>query len=325
MAGIKDRLKSAKSNPTPQNSTASLPQTAEKAENKLNGLSQQDLVAVSMMNTQTATQMYGVNPHDMVVQVRNNLQVQLKQNKVHQFTEESKPNKDVGQHYYVPALPMNANIAPTSRSFMPNSDFTPLDNFGFLQEKGLQFNYAVVSAMIDYYQNKANNINISEIFAQFKEKEGWVLNEESDEVKHFFNELARIFNCFSKNEAPIGSFVNINNNALYLIILFDMLNIEYFALLYNWIVAQDVQAMHNLLRRANHLFEEYRLQKKKENYTQTFSENEIRQHDLFMKSIYSLYERIRYFQKWSVVNSVFGEKNQEMIQSFVSKISHYSH
>lgn len=315
---IVDRLKKRNTTST-QNS---VPQNANKSENKLLGLSQSELAAITIYNAQTASQMYGMSPNDMVTQVRNNLKVQLEQGKIHQFTENNKPDRNIGQHIYVAALPVNPNIAPTSRTFMQNSDFTPLDNFAFLQEQGLQFNSAIVSAMMDVYQNRANDINISQIFGQFREKEKWVLNEDLEEVQHFFGELARIFNVFSKNETPIGSFVNINSNAISLIILFDMLNIEYFTLLYNWIVAQDAQAMHNLLVQANAIFESIYLRKQKENY-QMLDEETKRKDDLFMKSTLSLYERIRYFQKCSVVNSVFGEKNQNAIQSFIVSLSNF--
>lgn len=313
---IVDRLKKRNTTSTPN----SVPQNANKAENKLLGLSQSELSAITIYNAQTASQLYGMSPNDMIVQVRDKLKVQLEHDKVHQFTESNKPDKNVGQHIYVAGLPVNPNIAPTSRTFMQNSDFTPLDNFSFLQEQGLQFNSAVVSSMMDIYQSRANDINITQIFEQFREKEKWVLNEELEEVQHFFGELARIFNIFSKNETPIGSFVNINNNAISLIILFDMLNIEYFTLLYNWIVAQDVQAMRNLLVQANAIYESTHIRKQKENY-QMLDEETKRRDDLFMKSTLSLYERIRYFQKCSVVNSVFGEKNKKTIEAFITDIS----
>lgn len=313
---LADRLKLRKNT----KAEFSVSQNEDKNENKLLNLTKNELNAITIYNTQTAIQMYGAQPADIINQTRKNLQVMLDSNKVHQLTEHNMPNKNIGQHVYIAALPINPNIAPTSRAFMQNNDFTPLDNCSFLQEQGLQFNAAVVSAMMNLYQSRANNIDIGKIFEQFQQKEKWVLNEDLDEVKHFFGELAKVFNVFSKNKTPISSFVNINSNAMSIIILFDMLNIQYFTLLYNWIVAQDAQAMHNLLRQANAEYESIYIRKKKPNY-QLNDEKSKRNDELFMKSILSLYERIRYFQKLNVMNSVFGEKNQNIIQTFISTVS----
>lgn len=303
------------------NSSRIVPQSKPNTENKFVNLTQSELNSVVIYNQQVASQLYGVSARDLSVQVQKNLGVKLNQERIHQFTESNLPDKNVGQHYYVAALPVNPNIAPTSRSFMQNSNYTPLDAYSFLQEKGLEFNTAVVSAMLDTYRSKVIDIDINHIFEQFKAKENWVLDENQEEVKHFLAEISKIFNFFSKNEAPIRSFVNINDNTIYLIILFDMLNIEYFTLLYNWIVAQDVQAMNDLLHNANRTFERIYQDKQTPNYTQNFTQGQIYMHDMYMKSILSLYERIRYFKKWNVANSVFGEKNQSMIQSFLNKRS----
>lgn len=320
---ISAQLRAKRAKSAAVNASAMLSQPQVEEENKLANLSRSDLSAVIIYNQQVANQIYGVSSRDLCEQVRKNLNVGLDQGRVHQFTESTIPDKNVGQHYYIAALPMNPNIAPSSRVFMQQSNYTPLDSYSFLQEKGLEFNSAVVSAMIDTYKGKVNNINIQEIFAEFKSREGWVLDETLPEVRHFLAEIAKVFNFFSTNESPIRSFVNINNNAQYLVVLFDMLNIEHFTLLYNWIVAQDVEAMNDLLRQANRLLESLHYDRQKPNYRQNYSEQDIRIHELYMKSILSLYERIRYFQKNNVLNSVFHPKNQDLIKGFLNKQSSY--